>query len=1215
MERLCYLSQAKQILENAKETVFSKEKRREVAIELAALMLKESRRIQLSPERRQQIVLARMMKDPIGKAFTTSMTDQCFRSTSHARTADQLIFLIQKFGIPKFLSPLKKMQLFFFRYLGRCFAFLAIPHIKRMLRNEMRNVILPGEAHLLSKHIQKRRQDGVHINLNRLGEAILGEGEVNRRINRYLSDLANPEIEYLSIKISTLFSQISLIGREETLSILIARLKSIYRAAKENFYCLPDGKQVPKFVNLDMEEYRDLHLTVDLFKRVLDEDEFFGYFAGIVLQAYLPDAFLIQQELTSWAMKRVDKGGAPIKIRFVKGANLAMEKVEAALKGWPQAPYLSKLETDANYKRMLAYASEIERARAVHIGLGSHNLFDIAYAMLLKAEKGLYNYMTFEMLEGMAGPICRVVQSLEGSVLLYCPVATSNEFQNAVAYLMRRLDENTAQENFLRHAFDMLPGTVDWQNQANLFSLACHQANEVNVMSRRQESRFNPLLPDSYHLPFKNESDTDWTMLENTRWAQTILLEWSKKSIGIIPLVIGAQEVSAGLTLQKKMDPSYPKKELYQYVLANEMEMETALQTAENAMQSWAQYSLEQRLILIDQAAYQLRCHRGDLIGAMVADTAKTLLEADVEVSEAIDFAAYYRRSVEEWHLMEDIQWIPKGTVLVAPPWNFPCSIAAGGILGALSTGNTVIFKPAPEAVLVGWHLVNALWQAGISREVLQFFCCADDPIGTRLIQDPRIALVILTGSTTTAKQFLKLRPGLDLIAETGGKNALIITSMADRDLAIKDLLQSAFGHSGQKCSACSLAILEKEVYDDLHFRQQLRDAAESLSVGLAWNLSTKINPLIHAPEKALLRALTILEEGEEWLLEPRQDLENPNLWSPGIKLGVKVWSFTHQTELFGPLLGLMRADHLEQAIEWANATPYGLTAGIHSLDDREQQFWLEHIIAGNCYINRTITGAIVRRQPFGGCKESSFGKSAKAGGPNYVIQLMRQQVLSLPKEREPLGKIAMKLNQQVRQTDFSKDELESWAASIGSYAFYWNHYFSKLHDPSRVEGQDNFLRYVPVKDLVLRIQENDSFLDLLKTIVAAYTCGVNLEVSLSDQQSALVQGKWRKCFKDIPMLQIVVESEAQLISRIKSRLVKKIRLLSQPSVELELRLAETACHVIQAPILANGRLELLNFLREVSLSIDYHRYGYLGLRENEVTYLTQKEKFDIPEW
>jgi len=268
---------------------------------------------------------------------------------------------------------------------------------------------------------------------------------------------------------------------------------------------------------------------------------------------------------------------------------------------------------------------------------------------------------------------------------------------------------------------------------------------------------------------------------------------------------------------------------------------------------------------------------------------------------------------------------------------------------------------------------------------------CPDDDVGRALITDPRVDAVILTGSAETARRFLTWRPDLQLFAETSGKNAIIITAVADRDQAIRDLVRSAFGHQGQKCSAASLAICEAEVYDDPVFRRQLRDAAASLDAGSAWELSSRITPLTQPPAEALRRALTALDPGEEWLLEPRlMSTEHPHLWSPGIKLGVRRGSFFHVTECFGPVLGLMRAEHLQEAIVLANGTPYGLTSGIESLDDREIAGWSDGIEAGNLYVNRPITGAMVGRQPFGGWKASSIGPGAKVGGPNYVLQLAR---------------------------------------------------------------------------------------------------------------------------------------------------------------------------------------------------------------------------------
>ncbi|NGX42078.1 MAG: 1-pyrroline-5-carboxylate dehydrogenase 1 [Chlamydiae bacterium] len=1199
MESSQYMDRARQLLEGVRGKTLSIEERRESAMELSALILNEARRVQTRFEHRIQTQLDRMMTDPNGKVFTTTMTDECFRSHNPIRVADQLTYLLNKFGIPKFPTYFKQLQLLAFKWLGKTFPQILVPIARYLLRKETETMILPGERRRLARHMDRRRKEGVRVNLNHLGEAILGEEEAEKRLQTYLDDLSHPEVEYISVKISTICSQINLLSWENTVEILEERLKRLYRAAMQHTYVRPSGKCVQKFVNLDMEEYRDLHLTVEVFRHVLDNPEFYDLPAGIVLQSYLPDSYLIQQELTVWAMQRVANGGAPIKIRIVKGANLAMEQVEASLHMWPQAPYTNKADVDANFKRMVNYGCTLEHARAARIGIASHNLFDIAYALLIRSEMGIEKFVDFEMLEGMADHMRRVVQALSGGMLLYCPAATEKEFQHAVAYLVRRLDENTAPENFLRHLFGLFPETKEWQNQANQFSLACHAAKAVNHSSRRRTQNRNiELEMSSLSLPFSNEPETDWSLRQNRKWIENILQKWAKHDFEPVPLVIGGKEIPPGDQAGIGRDPACPDAEIYRYALADSSQIDKALQVAEKAQRKWAETPLEEKSDVFAKLAHLLRVHRGDLIGAIVADSGKTVSEADSEVSEAIDFVEYYRRNVEELNKMEDLRWQPKGTILVAPPWNFPCAIPLGGIVSALVCGNCVIFKPALEATYIGWEISKICWEAGIKKEVLQFLPCEDEPTGSQLIQDRRIAGVILTGATETAKMMLKLRPGLNLCAETGGKNAMIITSMADRDLAVSDLINSAFEHAGQKCSACSLAICEAEVYDDPNFRKTLRDAAASLRVGSAWNLATRVNPLIREPDETLMRGLTQLDEGEEWLLEPKQDPHNPNLWSPGIKLGVKGGSFTHQNELFGPVLAVMRADNLEHAVQLANSTYYGLTSGIQTLDEREQHYWIDHIEAGNCYINRGITGAVVQRQPFGGCKESSFGRGAKAGGPNYLMQLMNPEQTSLPTNNESVPGHVKMLRLQLEKMDISPEEVELWNASTGNYAYYWKRYFSKKHDPSLVVGQDNFHKYVPHARVVLRVNSQDNMIDVTRSIAAAMTCETPLQISgESEKLQNLSKGEWLKLAPDV---EIVEETETQFIERVQTENIKRVRLLSSPSLKLNQVLAEVACNTMTAPVLANGRVELLYYLREISLSIDYHRYGNLGNRDKE---------------
>src|SRR5882762_6261789 len=364
------------------------------AVELAEALLREARAQQTADERAQARKLARMMEDPHGKELTIALADQAFRSHRPERIADQLAHLLERYGVPQYMDWWERVALLLGGAMAHYLPSLVVPPIVSRLRHETQNVILPGEEEDLRRYLEERRRTGTRLNLNQLGEAILGEADAARRLDAYLALVARDDVEYISVKVSSVFSQIDLVAFRATVARVAERLRTLYRAAARHHYRHPDGRVTPKFINLD--------ITVTAFREVLDEPEFMRLSAGVVLQAYLPDSHRVQRVLTEWALGRQGRGGAPIKLRIVKGANLAMERIEAAVHGWPQAPYETKIEVDANYKRMLEYGCRPEHAEAVHLGVASHNLFDIAYGLVLRDVHRVEPWVEFEMLEGMA---------------------------------------------------------------------------------------------------------------------------------------------------------------------------------------------------------------------------------------------------------------------------------------------------------------------------------------------------------------------------------------------------------------------------------------------------------------------------------------------------------------------------------------------------------------------------------------------------------------------------------------------------------------------------------------------------------------------------------------------------------------------------------------------------------------------------------------------
>ncbi|MGI9517748.1 MAG: aldehyde dehydrogenase family protein, partial [Pirellulaceae bacterium] len=417
--------------------------------------------------------------------------------------------------------------------------------------------------------------------------------------------------------------------------------------------------------------------------------------------------------------------------------------------------------------------------------------------------------------------------------------------------------------------------------------------------------------------------------------------------------------------------------------------------------------------------------------------------------------------------------------------------------------------------------------------------------------------------------------------------NSMIITAAADLDLAVGDLVKGAFGHSGQKCSATSLALVQREVYESEKFRNQLKDAASSLPVAGSWDASTRVTPVIRKPSGELEQGLTQLDPGEEWLLEPKIVDDNPCLWSPGIRIGVKPGSWYHRTECFGPVLGIIPIDSFEEGIKIQNSSEFGLTGGLHSLDPNEIEEWREKVEVGNAYINRTTTGAIVQRQPFGGWKHSVTGPGAKAGGPNYVASMVDWSETALPSTD---GNVDSRVAGLV-------DSLGSWLdddsagkhlrTAAESYSKWWRDYFSQEHDPSQLHGETNHFRYRPRQLHIIRIQDSDlPPLALAKAVVACRLCGVRLMVSLADKTA------WADGLADKARIKVQVETDEQLARRLSQMTGGTLRIIGDYDAQVYAPKVIGNLPIVRSEVLANGRVELLNYLREQSMTEIVHRYG-----------------------
>lgn len=1125
--------------------------------------------------------LAGVLKDPNGLGFTVGFVDRVIRPEDNIAAAHALANIAEY--VPGFLPWYLQTAVKIGGRLARFAPNAIVPTAQAALRSLVGHLVIDARDPHLGKAIQRLRTEGRRLNINLLGEAILGQNEAENRVAATLALIQRHDVDYVSIKVSATVAPHNHWAYNEAVDNIVEQLRPLYRAAM--------NADPVTFINLDMEEYKDLELTLDVYRRLISEPEFKHFLSGIVLQAYLPDSYQAMVELQEFATQRVAAGGAPIKVRVVKGANLPMEKVQSAMHHWPQTVWPTKQDTDTNYKRIFNYALTPERLGNVRLGVAGHNLFDIALAYLLMQHRGIAvnGPVDFEMLLGMATAQAEAVRADVGRLLLYTPVVHPDEFDVAISYLVRRLEEGASPENFMSAVFELDDPEL-FNREAERFRASLAQLETEATLvpqPRRQQDRGTETFENTSPTEFANAADTDPDLLQNRAWGRAILRRMADSKLGE-DLVSSHQ-----ITDQKHLDE--------------------VIDSTIKAGEIWRTLPAKTRSQVLIRIGDHLAANRSRLIEVMGSETGKTIDPADPEVSEGIDFARYYGQQCLELDNIAGATPHPVGLTVVTPPWNFPTAIPTGSMTSALATGSPVIIKPAPQAQRTAAVIVQAIWDAfdefDLPHEILRFVIAEENSLGSNLVSDRRVERVILTGGYETAKLFTDLRPDMPLFGETSGKNAIIVTPSADLDLAVTDVVNSAFGHAGQKCSAASLVILVGQTARSQRFHRQLLDAVNSLVVDYPTNPQAQMGPVIEPPGEKLTRGLTILEPGQRWHLRPELLDDSGQLYSPGVRSGIQPGSEYHMTEYFGPVLGVMSAQTLEEAIEYVNAVPYGLTSGIHSLDPEEIALWTEQVAAGNLYINRGITGAIVRRQPFGGWKRSAIGPGAKAGGPNYLVGLTdwTDAADTIPVVQDDL---ADQLDNTVSRVLEPEDV--RWLTRAIAYDATAVEAYIGQRDISDLQVEINVLRYRPVP-VTIRVTDTSST-TLAQAIRVGYA-GIRAQRAVATGQGtgclpmnmlslpADTPATIAKAFNATNM-RVVFEDTTSWLDRARrlaqsdpAKGSQRIRLIGDDETDATIQaVAQTPeIAVYRQPVTSAGRLEMLPFLREQAVTMTAHRFGTIN--------------------
>jgi len=851
-------------------------------------------------------------------------------------------------------------------------------------------ILAPDTATAIPK-LRRLREKGLAFTADILGETVLSEKEALRyqeRCLRLVADLAEAAVTWtdvarldlngteqipranVSVKISALYSQVHPEAPEEAIEQLSARLLPILRLAQKRGV----------FINLDMEHHGLKEVTLAVLKRMLAEPEFAGWrHLGIAMQAYLRECQGDVQALIEWAVGCQRR----VTVRLVKGAYWDTETVLARQRGWPSPVFEFKHETDASYERIAAMM--LEHPAQIDCAFASHNVRTIA-ACIARAEalgRGPGSY-EIQMLYGMAEPIKQALIKMGHRVREYCPLG---EVLPGMSYLVRRLLENTSNEGFLRGTF-----AQDKPLEELLANPATAPAGESLA------------LPDP---PFRNEPCTDFTRAKMRERMRAALGRAKAGLGGYHPLLIGKREVKTRQEL-RSINPARPSEVVGAVAQAGIAEADEAIGQAKAALPQWSGMTADARATILERAAELIATARFDLAALEVFEVGKTWAEADADVAEGIDFCRFYaaemrRIASEVYPVPGELnihQYTARGIAVIIAPWNFPLAILCGMTAAALVAGNCAIMKPAEQSAVIGVRLTRIFREAGVPAGAVQLVSGDGPTVGAYLVEHPQVAVVAFTGSRAVGLEIWetagKTAPGQThlkkVVCEMGGKNAIIVDADADLDEAVPAILASAFGYQGQKCSAASRLIVLAPVYERLI--ERLTDAASSLRMGSPEDPANIVGPVID--EESYERIKGFIEEARSdatLVYSAAVDQAEGYYIGPTIFRDVRPDSPLAQEEIFGPVLGVIWAPDLDEALKIANGTAYALTGGFFSRSPGNIERVKREFDVGNLYINRGITGALVGRHPFGGYRMSGGG--TKAGGRDYLLNFLLPRAIT----------------------------------------------------------------------------------------------------------------------------------------------------------------------------------------------------------------------------
>ena len=1167
--------------------------------------------------------LTEVLRDPRGLDFARDFADRVVRPEDDRAAASALDSLSRR--TPALLPWHLRAAISFGGGFGPLAPKPIMPVARRALRHMVGHLLVDAPPEKLTQALAGLRNDGVRLDLTAWGPVVSGPTQAERRVAAVRALIERPDVERVTTTVRELVGPTSPWAFDETSDLAESTLGPLLELAASTGTLL----------TLGVDRHADVDLTIDVFTRLLDRPGLESVTAGIVVQSYVPEALDSLRLLTDWARDRVDRGGAPISVRLVKGGSRRDEIVDARLHDWPVVTFEAKHETDASHLRLVEFALRPENAAVARVGLAGHDVFDLAHAVTVARRHGTEHLLDVEMWLGSAAGLAEVVRSELGSLVLQAPVIVSGEFDSAVRHLVGRLDALADPEGFLSSTLDV-DHEAAFAREARRHDRAVAAVSELPSAPRRRRDRSGPLDEGPDHVvDFAAEADTDPSLDGNRRWARGVLGRARRSVAGV-----ETADAAPSLGLASPDDAALDDAAL------DHAALEAVVTRASAAGAAWGGQDPETRAELLDLAGRELALRRSRLVEVCVSESGSTLSEADHEVGAAVDSAHRLAILTRDLATVDTAEHRPPRLTVVVPDLVTPVASTVEGVLAAFGAGSAVVVHLPPSRRRAVAVVAEALWAVGVPDSLLALVV-ADGPDHERaLLTHPVVDRVVAHVPVETAVGLRDVRPDLDLAVRTRGVTSIVVTPSADLELAAADVVASVVDHAGRGHGALDLVLAVGSVGHGETFRRLLREAFEAVVVGPADDVATVMGPLASAPTGSELGVLTVLGPGESWLLEPRPLDGTGALCSPGVRDGVDPRGAFASSAHGVPVVGLVAVETLAEAVAVQNAENGGDVAGLHSLDVDEIDDWLHTVRAGDLVVGGPTTGARVRRRPTGGWGRRAIGRGLKPGGPNALIGQGAWR--HRPHDPRPSLRLhdvsegVTRLVDAARPT-LSFEQFDSLRTAVESDQRAWQSEFGLARDVTGLVVERNVLRYRP-HPVTVRLSSGADPAALVRLVAAGARAGSTLAVSSAVPLPAGLVHLWRASSSPVRVRDVVVESDEAFVARAAAGALQgataeaagpdvldllaeaaggerasvdggrvddsrpapspeavaaysglRIRMIGgDPAALARVLRGSPDVTIFSGEVTEEGRIELLAFVREQSVSLTAHRYGRL---------------------